>query len=428
MKKLLSNMIAILAILSVVLVGCKKPQENEPETPHKAVIEGAAQNDCPEVVVTLTASATHAKSFEWRRYNSASGGTPTIISGQTGASLEWTVVANVWIAVVGINDDGRGPESDRHAITFVPCVYPEKATLIANREEACIDQNVQFTATSTFATSFQWEVDGAIVQNHTATTFNINLDAAGIRVVRVRGVNEVGEGPFSDPITMEWVACDEQVTVVGDWDVTALRQELAQGEVAPINDPQAWSHYGLVLDAMVVEDWDLAVAPSDDSYVFIGWRGRDPETQYGSFWIVSVDAEGWYMETVIDQTDIYTFTERQRICFRAHHDNGLWCYNPDGEIPFDVSECGNFVTFIDVFDAGAPQGESTMYYGIQAINAQGASAGWFSLTSNVLMVLDTKKGTPVNVDRSSINWVRPTRKNTATLERMPEPVFINSQR
>ena len=165
-----------------MMSGCQEDGINLPQQP---IISGALFNECPQPTVLLTANATDAISFRWKKDG-------TIIEGQTTSTL--TVSESGAYTVAGINEAGIGAFSDPKYVTISDC-FPQQAIITGALFNECPELIVLLTASVTDAISFQWKKDGTVIEGQTTSTLIVSESGA----YTVAGINEAGIGAFSVP-------------------------------------------------------------------------------------------------------------------------------------------------------------------------------------------------------------------------------------
>jgi hypothetical protein len=102
---------------------------NCPSLPTKATISGNSSNDCTkdEQSVTLTANATGATSYIWRKGNEQLN--------ETGSTLLIDETGNYTYYVKGVNISGSGTESTGKTVTILSCVPPDPASVDAEMSD-----------------------------------------------------------------------------------------------------------------------------------------------------------------------------------------------------------------------------------------------------------------------------------------------------
>ncbi|MDR1346971.1 MAG: hypothetical protein LBJ63_00865 [Prevotellaceae bacterium] len=190
---------AVSAAKTVTITACTVPEQ--------ATITGDATNTCPEVTVVLTATATGATSYEWKKDG-------TVINGETDATF--TVTAAGVYTAAGVNANGTGAYSAGKTVTITACPAPEQATISGDATNTCPAVSVTLTATATGATSYVWTKDGVLINGETAATLIVT--AAG--VYASAGVNANGTGAYSAGKTVTITACSSFIDdLVGSWNV-----------------------------------------------------------------------------------------------------------------------------------------------------------------------------------------------------------------
>ncbi|MDR0437227.1 MAG: hypothetical protein LBH22_02865 [Bacteroidales bacterium] len=202
----------ILILLSIAFsFACNNKEKTPNDPPAQATIAGADVNVCPDVTVTLTATAKHATSFEWRKDG-------IVVEGETNSTF--VVSETGEYRVSGINEYGQGSLSVVKNITIVSCLtIPLQATISGNNANVCPEHSITLTATAQGATSFQWKKDGVILPKDTTST--LVVFEAG--VYTVAGVNTLGMGEFSESKTVTISECIPFIDLLlGIWDAVGF--------------------------------------------------------------------------------------------------------------------------------------------------------------------------------------------------------------
>ena len=182
--------VAAICFASMMLTNCEKEKQAHPQ---KATVVGNTSNECPAKTVTLTATATDADSFQWKKDG-------VVIAGQSGPTL--TVTAGGTYIAAGVNDAGVGAFSDPKSVTITICP-PERPTLTGDLTNICPDTTVILTAATTDADSFQWKKDGSVIAGQSVATLTVTESGT----YTVAGVNSSGVGTFSEPKTVTISDC-----------------------------------------------------------------------------------------------------------------------------------------------------------------------------------------------------------------------------
>ena len=182
--------VAAICFASMMLTNCEKEKQAHPQ---KATVVGNTSNECPAKTVTLTATATDADSFQWKKDG-------VVIAGQSGSTL--TVTAGGTYTAAGVNDAGVGAFSDPKSVTITICP-PERPTLTGDLTNICPDTTVTLTAATTDADSFQWKKDGSVIASQSVATLTVTESGT----YTVAGVNSSGVGTFSEPKTVTISDC-----------------------------------------------------------------------------------------------------------------------------------------------------------------------------------------------------------------------------
>ena len=182
--------VATICFASMMLTNCEKEKQAHPQ---KATVVGNTSNECPAKTVTLTATATDADSFQWKKDG-------VVIAGQSGSTL--TVTAGGTYTAAGVNDAGVGTFSDPKSVTITICP-PERPTLTGDLTNICPDTTVTLTAATTDADSFQWKKDGSVIASQSVATLTVTESGT----YTVAGVNNSGVGTFSEPHRVTITSC-----------------------------------------------------------------------------------------------------------------------------------------------------------------------------------------------------------------------------
>lgn len=178
---------------------------NLPETAAKPVGEA---NPCQgSIYIFNTAGATYANDYEWivTPVEAASNISGTSSSISITFSTSYTGTAQV--EVRGINDCGNGSYSSPKSIYVEP--LPLKAAKPAGDIEVCqgTSSSVYTTTGATYADSYEWFLDPAEAGSISGTTKNAtiswNSGFTGVTTIKVRGLNDCGEGTWSDNLTIQ---------------------------------------------------------------------------------------------------------------------------------------------------------------------------------------------------------------------------------
>jgi hypothetical protein len=152
-----------------------------------------------------------ASAYQWI-LNPAEAGILTI--SDTSLSVEWA--AEYWgtaeISVYGINDCGEGQVSEPLEVTLLPLPLQPAAPI--GDTYVCVNfvQTSDYvTAEADFATSYEWSITpqeaGIITGSDTTGTVTWNNQWTGAVQIAVRGLNDCGEGIWSETIEVIMDIC-----------------------------------------------------------------------------------------------------------------------------------------------------------------------------------------------------------------------------
>jgi len=201
----------VLILLSVVVLFMACNEDNVPtiNPPEQATVSGATVNVCPDYTIVLTATAAYATSFQWVKNG-------VLLDGKTGSTLVATEAGTY--RVFGVNEHGQGSLSVEKTISFVRCA-PPKAVISGSPVNICPEHSVTLTVTARGATLFQWKKNGEVIQLDTITTLTVFESG----VFSVSGINEIGEGEFSDNFEVIISECVPLIDLLaGIWDATGV--------------------------------------------------------------------------------------------------------------------------------------------------------------------------------------------------------------
>ena len=174
---------ALCLAAATLLTSCEELLQ-ELEKPGTANLFGPSYNECPVRTVTLTAEATGAESFQWKKDG-------YLISDQAGATL--IVTESGTYTAAGINDAGLGSFSEPHRVDITSCA-PSPVSQITYRDDLDV-----FTLTATYTghvNNYQWQLadgNGAKIVPHNATSASLRLPSKPTTVtVRLTVSNENG--------------------------------------------------------------------------------------------------------------------------------------------------------------------------------------------------------------------------------------------
>jgi len=240
MKKIIFKMMTALFVLALITVSCQ-PEVVEPNNPDRTPAPMPASMvivEQTDSTVLFSATAEGATQFLWQRGGAA-------IGGQTANTFYLTATGSfpdtARIRVAGVNPSGTGLFADEQTIGFSPWRVPSKATL-EGESNVCPTPFIALTANAIPATHFIWYVDGSVLDTTTVPARNVRFSGT----VTVRGINALGEGEMSDPVTIAFTECDPFI-VADIWSA----------------EP-GWSSTG-------VAEWrDTFAVSSDDPSTFLG--------------------------------------------------------------------------------------------------------------------------------------------------------------
>jgi len=152
-----------------------------------------------------TAGAAYATSYMWELLP-AEAGTVTGTTTTGVVTLSATYSGAATIKVKGMNECGEGAFSSELTLNVKPLVLvAEKPTGTTDICQGTLANNYTTTG-ATYATSYIWELTPATAGTITGTTITGVVDLAsaftGTATVKVKGINDCGEGEFSSELTL----------------------------------------------------------------------------------------------------------------------------------------------------------------------------------------------------------------------------------
>lgn len=345
--------------LAVVFTACKDDDKPKGDAPGNAAITGLSANECPADEVTLTATAAHATSFQWRKNG-------TVIEGETLSTL--TVTESGTYTARGINTHGEGNWSIGKEVLIGVCSAPSTPTIEGLSTNNCPATTVTLTATVATAfpaPTFEWRKDGSLISGQTAATLVVSATGS----YTVRAVNVVGESDWSTAKAVTIIVCTGPA-IVGNWEITS------------------WDFFGVYGSPPATVVWDLEIVQEGNRFVFQDeWMPIFVQMdEDGDFYVeagsqdnpnLGIDGEGRpFWQTPGGYTDhgaagAYSMNNGFRIYLEMSTDGQSWA------LPYQL-------TFND--------GALTLIMGLGVMILEGATRYWVELQGEMNCVLVGKKG------------------------------------
>ena len=179
-----------------------------PEIPAAPTGETELCQNAPNTTYT-TAGGMYATEYIWQLDPEEAG---SISGSGLSVTVNWAndFHGDVEITVSGSNDCGMSMESDPLAVNIAP--LPEDAGNISGEDEVCQENTDTYTVTPIgFADTYNWSLEpseaGTVVNNGSECNITWSDSYEGAAVLKVAGVNDCGEGEWSDGFDITVMNC-----------------------------------------------------------------------------------------------------------------------------------------------------------------------------------------------------------------------------
>jgi hypothetical protein len=204
---------AVILIAAAVFTACGKDNNNSAagEVPAKAVVTGAAANECPSVSVVLTATAERAQSYLWYRN--------TLAIADATASTYAATSGGTYYAV-GVNAAGKGEKSEDREVNIALNCPPSTPSLSGYAGNDCPNLTVRLTAAAEHAESYVWYRGTAVIDGITTSFYNVTESGA----YSVAARNAYGTSAKSGEKTVTITQCPPAVPTISGANANACPQ------------------------------------------------------------------------------------------------------------------------------------------------------------------------------------------------------------
>jgi hypothetical protein len=191
----------LLLLVVAVFTTCTKDEGGSGDLPAKAVITGAAANECPATTVVLTASAAGAQSYLWYRN--------TFVIADATAST-YAAISSGTYYVVGVSAAGKGERSDDKEVNIQLNCPPSVPALSGETSNLCPALTVRLTATAENVESYIWYKDATVIPGATTDFYDVRENG----VYAVAAKNSYGTSGKSVEKTVTFTACPPAPPVI----------------------------------------------------------------------------------------------------------------------------------------------------------------------------------------------------------------------
>lgn len=167
------------------------------------VINGIVDITDVTVNYTYITSSNYSNKIIWQispanagnQINDKSGNNDSLI-----LNINKAYTGKINLTAIGNNGCGNSPISDEFIINILP--KPEKATPPNGNLNACVNINDNYSSTSKYADTYEWELSpsnaGTLTINNDKCQIDWNDNFNGAASLRVRGINKSGQGEWSN--------------------------------------------------------------------------------------------------------------------------------------------------------------------------------------------------------------------------------------